>query len=177
MERDDFAALAALHCGEMVRVAAALVGPTDAEDAVQEALTRAWTMQHTLRDRSALRPWLLHITVNICRNLWGGRYGTHRRQRADLDDVHPAMFATIDPGTAAETGALDLRQAIKSLETESRMIVVLRYYAGLDASEIGAAMHLPPATVRTRLRRALTRLRQELGEQPSLLSGGDYHAG
>lgn len=58
--------------------------------------------------------------------------------------------------------ALDLRQAINALEMDYRVVVVLRYYAGMDATEIGAALGLPGGTVRTRLRRALALLREHL---------------
>ncbi|HLZ22931.1 MAG TPA: sigma factor [Ktedonobacterales bacterium] len=50
----------------MLRVAAALVGSADAEDAAQEAITRAWQSWSILRDAESLRPWLLRITVNLC---------------------------------------------------------------------------------------------------------------
>jgi RNA polymerase sigma-70 factor (ECF subfamily) len=67
-DRAYFAAHIPLHITTMVRVAAALVGVADAEDAVQEALMRAWQGWPGLRDRAALRGWLLRITVNVCRN-------------------------------------------------------------------------------------------------------------
>jgi DNA-directed RNA polymerase specialized sigma24 family protein len=61
----------------MMRVAAALVGLADAEDAAQEALMRAWQAWKTLRDVDAVRPWLLRITVNVCRQWRRGNFGRH----------------------------------------------------------------------------------------------------
>jgi RNA polymerase sigma-70 factor (ECF subfamily) len=67
-----------------------------------------------------------------------------------------------DPGGSDHTGALDLRQAINRLDADLRVVLVLRYYAGMDATEIGGVLGMPPATVRTRLRRALMTLRERL---------------
>jgi RNA polymerase sigma factor (sigma-70 family) len=68
-----------------------------------------------------------------------------------------------DIGTSDHTGALDLRRALGTLDEVLRIIVVLRYYGGMDATEVGHALDMPPATVRTRLHRALGQLRERLG--------------
>ncbi|HKS69600.1 MAG TPA: sigma factor-like helix-turn-helix DNA-binding protein, partial [Ktedonobacterales bacterium] len=57
---------------------------------------------------------------------------------------------------------LDLRHAIDGLDAELRLVVVLRYYVGLDATEIGAIVGLPSSTVRSHLRRARLLLRRAL---------------
>lgn len=164
-DREDFAALAPLHMTTMLRVAAALVGVADAEDAAQEALTRAWQAWPSLRDMAAFRPWILRITVNVCRDWQRGRFGTSRRLMEPLDAAGvDDLTATIgdDPGASDHATALDLRAALHQLAPEYRVVVALRYYVGMDASEVGAALGVPPATVRTRLRRALALLREHL---------------
>ncbi len=172
----DFAALAPLHMPTMLRVAAALVGVADAEDAAQEALVRAWQAWPRLRDVSAFRPWVLRITVNVCRDWQRGRFGTNRRLMEPLDVSEAAdLIATIggDPGASDHAAALDLRAAVNRLEPAYRVVVALRYYAGMDATEVGAALDIPPATVRTRLRRALSLLREYLGASGDLPSFQD----
>ena len=169
----DFAALAPLHMTTMLRVAAALVGVADAEDAAQEALMRAWQARSSLRDAASFRPWLLRITVNVCRDWQRGRFGTSRRLIEPFDvsessDLTAAIGS--DPGASDHTAALDLRAALARLHPEYRVVVALRYYVGMDASEVGAALGVPSATVRTRLRRALALLREYLsasGDVPS----------
>jgi RNA polymerase sigma-70 factor (ECF subfamily) len=164
-----FNALVSQHAEQMIRVAAAIVGIADAEDATQEAIMRAWQAWPTLRDREAFSAWLLRITVNVGRSWLRGRFGTHRRLNASLNeaeaesDIPVALFSD-DLGASDHAAALDLRSAINQLDTDSRAVVALRYYGGLDATEIGAALTMPPATVRTRLRRALRRLRDLLGD-------------
>ena len=170
---ESFAALAPMHMTTMLRVAAALVGVADAEDAAQEALMRAWQARSSLRDAASFRPWLLRITVNVCRDWQRGRFGTSRRLIEPFDvsessDLTAAIGS--DPGASDHTAALDLRAALARLHPEYRVVVALRYYVGMDASEVGAALGVPSATVRTRLRRALALLREYLsasGDVPS----------
>jgi RNA polymerase sigma-70 factor, ECF subfamily len=170
----SFTAIVPLYASAMLRVAAALVGPAEAEDAVQEASMRAWQSWSTLRNVDAVRPWLLQITLNVCRQ-W--RRGLKGQQQAhlqslpeDADTEYHQLFAMLetDPGTSNHAGALDLRAAVNALPSDLRIVVVLRYYAGLDATEIGEVLSIPAGTVRSRLHRALLQMRERL--QPSDLA-------
>lgn len=173
---DEVAAALAQHAEAARHVALALIGPADAEDAAQEALVRGWQAWPTLRDPAAIRPWLLRITVNICRDWRRGRYGTHQRLREPLEeaDLRPLAYLVSHPGASFHAAALDLRNAVNRLDESLRVIVALRYYAGLDATEIGEALGIPASTVRGRLSRALALLRAALsdsndtGEQPAI---------
>jgi RNA polymerase sigma-70 factor (ECF subfamily) len=178
-----FAKLAPQHTAAMMRVAAALVGLDQAEDAAQDALIKAWLAWSTLRDISALRPWLLRITVNVCRQWHRKVSGTRSRitqplleDTAILENTVVVAMLALDPGTSDHTGSLDLRFAVNHLPPDYRVVVVLRYYAGLDASEISAVLGIPAATVRTRLRRGLIALRERLSDDASqrLLEGGAH---
>lgn len=173
---DEVAAALAQHAEAARHVALALIGPADAEDAVQEALVRGWQAWPTLRDSTAIRPWLLRITVNICRDWQRGRHGTHKRLRASLEeaDLRPLAYLVSHPGASIHTAALDLRNAVNQLDEPLRVVVALRYYAGLDATEISEALGIPASTARGRLSRALALLRAalsdkgDLGEQPAI---------
>ena len=162
-----FTAIVPLHAAAMLRVAAALLGPSDAEDAVQEAAMRAWSAWTTLRDADAARPWLLQITVNVCRQRRRGLKGQQQAHLQPLPEDDSPLLAILDtdPGTSDHTGALDLRAAVNALPNDLRAVVVLRFYGGLDATEIGAALGIPAGTVRSRLHRALALLREGL-QQP-----------
>lgn len=167
-DRKSFVAIAPLYASAMLRVAAALIGPEEAEDAVQEASMRAWQSWSTLRNLDSARPWLLRITLNVCRE-W--RRGVKGQQQAhlrplpdDTDAEYGHLLAKLEagPGTSHHTEALDLRAAVNTLPTDLRLVVVLRFYAGLDATEIGEALSIPAGTARSRLHRALLQLRDRL---------------
>ncbi len=176
-ERESFATCVPLYTRSMLSAAAALVGVADAEDATQEAIMRAWQAWPTLRDVGAARAWLLRITVNVCRQWQRGGFGKEHRLTQPLPNdsdigsnpspanklVEALGVFGADPGTSDFTGALDLREAINRLDVNNRVVIMLRYYAEMDATEIGQALGMPPATVRTRLRRALEALRTQLG--------------
>ena len=170
-ESSDFAAIVPLYATAILRVAAALVGPADAEDAAQEAIMRGWQAWPTLRDSGAARSWLLRITVNVCRDWQRGRFGTRRRLTEPLadDEAIPLALLGGDPGASDHANAMDLRGAIDTLDETLRLVVVLRYYSGMDATEVGAILGIPPATVRTRLRRALRMLRGRMSAANSPL--------
>lgn len=170
MEYERFSSLATPHVTRLARVAAALVGLADAEDAAQEALLRAWQHWPSLRDENAVRAWLLRITVNVCRNWQAGHFGTTRRLNESLDyalyDVAPDQYA----GEPHNAEALDVRQAVAALPEDLRCVVALRFYAGMNSTEIGEALEMPAATVRTRLRRALEALRERLAHDDTSMT-------
>lgn len=174
----QFLALVPLHMGAVIRLTGALVGRDDAEDAAQEAMLRAWQAWPALRDPSVARGWLLRIAANVCKDWQRGRFGTRRRTNLplfDSDGEGDEALAMLDgdPGASDAAASLDLRAAVNALPAELRVVVALRHYAGMDATEIGAALGIPPATVRTRLRRAVLALRERL-ERPGRLPSA-YH--
>ncbi len=162
----EFCALLDAHAATLTRIAAALVGMSDAEDATQEAVVRAWRAWPALRERASARAWLISITINVCRDWLRGRFGAHRRLTESLagagDEPRPIAQLDADPGASDHAAALDLRHAITTLDDDLRTVVALRYYVGMDSTTIGAALGMPAATVRTRLRRALSQLRERL---------------
>ena len=170
LEREQFLVLVERHTPVLLKTASALVGFADAEDAAQEAVLRAWRKRASLRDLAAFRSWLLQIAVNVCREWHRGAFGKHLRATLPLTADHAELLGTLDadPGDSGYALALDLRQAINDLPADLRLAVVLRYYAGMDASEIGAALGVPSPTIRTRLRRALSLLRERLRDSGHL---------
>ena len=174
MTPDEFAPVVLPHLTAMQRVARAMVGSAEAEDVVQEAVTRAWQSFATLREAGAARAWLLRITVNLCHN-WRRRVANQGGVIPLLDELAHAGPAAVDVGLAQYAAVLDVREALRRLDADHQQLVALRYYAGLDATEIGAALGVPPATVRTRLRRALALMRDYLASTDPHLTAQTHH--
>ena len=147
-----------------LRVAAALLGKSEAEDAAQEAILRAWRAWPTLRDSGAARSWLLRITVNVCQEWRRGALGKQLQRQQPLTGEYDELAALQDhPGGNMHASALDLREAVQQLPSHLRLVVALRYYGGMNASEIGTALTIPPSTIRTQLSQAMGMLRDALG--------------
>lgn len=147
------------HWDELYRVAYLIVRDREgAEDIAQEAMLAAIRSLRRFDAKRPLRPWLIAIVTN--RSLDWAR----RRTR------HPEvpLPATELPGPKSDpmTGErVDLRRAIEGLDPETRAMLVMRYVLDYRAPEIGAALEIPAATVRTRLSRALEQVRQSLSEE------------
>lgn len=154
-----FARIVAEHHDDMARVCYVICGDRElAQDAVQAAWPIAWRKLSTLRDPNRLRPWLITIAAREVRHL------VRRERRHRVVDIAVADIGSghADPG--ASTAVADLAAALARLSGDERQVLALRHVAGLDATEIGQALGLSASGVRSRLSRAVDRLRKELGD-------------
>ncbi len=130
--------------------------PHDAEDAVQEALTRAWRSRHACRNPEAPIPWCLQITRNEAIRLIGrSRVGAAAKPLEDGDHVEDAQ-------AGQERGRVrlrvDVRRALENLPLAERQLIALRYLHDCSHSEIAQMLEIPEATARVRLHRVHKRL-------------------
>ncbi len=122
----------------------------EAEDAVQESAFKAWRKLGNLRAGSPLRPWFLAIVANQCRSI-------RRRRRWSIQEAQEVPDRAAPPLDIAAT--LDLRRGLTHLGHDERLILVLRYYLDLPFDEIGVTLSITPKAARTRVERAVRRLR------------------
>lgn len=149
--------LVAQNYERLLRVALLICADrTDAEDAVQIALERAWRHGHGLRDPDRLPAWLHRIVVREAIRLEHRRRGLLARWLAPPREI---------PVGASPEGDrdLDLQAALRDLSVEQRAALVLHYYAGYSVAETAELSGVPLETVRSRLRLARGRLRAVLG--------------
>jgi RNA polymerase sigma-70 factor (ECF subfamily) len=151
-----FAQLVATYHADMARVAFVACGDRElAEDAVQSAWLVAWRKLRSLRDPDRVRPWLLAVTANEARQLLRRRHGP-----VVEIDVEASGDPRGDPSAGIER--LDLRRALAHLSPDDRALLAMHYLVDLGSDELGAAVGTSPSTARTRLSRAVERLRKEL---------------
>ncbi len=142
---------------DMLRVAFAICGEQDAaDDAVQAAFVIAWRKLSTVREPDRLRSWLVAVTANEARHLMRRR----RHARIGELELDPPGRSVPDDGPAI--GRIDLVNALRHLSPDERTLVALRYGADLDSPEIGRLLGLSASGARSRLSRAMERLRKEL---------------
>lgn len=134
-----------------------------ARDAAQEAFVKAYQALPRFRPDAELRPWLLRIVGNEARNrrrAEGRRANLALRIAQDRrpGDAAPSPEAAV---LAAERRAV-LVAAVNRLRQEDRLVIASRYFLDLSEAEAAAALGWPRGTVKSRLARALARLRREL---------------
>ena len=138
----------------------------DAQDAVQDALERAWRARHQLRDPAASGGWLRSILARTV-------IDAHRR-RADLRTADPSELDRLIPdvGDAATVAAaaedeLALRAALRRLAPADRIALVLHDAEGWPASEVAELLDVGTDAAHKRIQRARTRLISALADPAS----------
>jgi RNA polymerase sigma-70 factor (ECF subfamily) len=119
--------------------------PILAQDAVQEALVRAWRSLPRLRDPERFAPWLRRLLVHTC--IDAAR--SERRHRGEHE--LPLMLA--DPANI-ELEMADRDEvacAFAALSPQHRAALVLRHYYGHSVAEVADALHVPVGTAKSRI--------------------------
>ena len=124
-----------------------------AEDAVQEALARAWERAGTEEIRS-LPAWVTRVSLNLSRSRW-------RRLRAEARATERLLPISSPPPSESP---MDVQRALTRLSQRQREVTVLRYYLGMDLSEIAGVLGVSEGTVKTQLFRARRALAELLGD-------------
>lgn len=121
----------------------------DAQDAVQETAISVFKSISSIENPEKFKAYLFSSLSNTCKKIL-------KKQN---------ITAEFEDGGCFDTElefSLSVREAMEKLDETSREIVLLSVVAGFKSHEIGKIMNLPSATVRTKLRRALSKLREEL---------------
>jgi RNA polymerase sigma-70 factor, ECF subfamily len=136
-----------------------------AEDAVQEALVRAWERSARGQEFDSLEAWVATVALNLSRSRLR-RLITERRFRTKLI-----------PGIATADVAddrFDVRRALAALPRRQREAAVLRYFLDLTTSEIAEAMVTSEGTVKSQLAKARAHLAKALALDPDLDLEADH---
>ncbi|MDD4796714.1 MAG: sigma-70 family RNA polymerase sigma factor [Eubacteriales bacterium] len=129
----------------------------DAQDAVQEAMLKAWRHLGRFRGQSSFGTWLYRIALNACRDMLRRR----KAPPASLEWMQEKGRQISQPGFEQRSVERQtLQAALGRLSHGHRAIVVLREIEGLSYDEIAQTLRLPVGTVRSRLNRARAQLRQ-----------------
>ena len=153
------------HAQIAFRTACLITGSAaDAEEAAQDGFVKAHRALGRFRAGAPFRPWLLQIVANEARNR---RRSTGRRAALTLRAAQesPSESAAPPPERAllADEERATLLGALESLEERDRLVIACRYLLELSEAETAAALGCRPGTVKSRLARALERLRSAEG--------------
>lgn len=153
-DRDAFTALVEDRLPRLYGVAGLITGSrTAAEDAVQEALLKAWRDLPRLRDAERFDAWLRRLLVNAAHDQ--GRRQRRRRPETPLLDTH---HGTTEDAANQVVDRDELDGAFQRLSERERTVIVLRHYLGLSTAEAAAAMEMREGTLKSKLHRAMQAL-------------------
>ncbi|MDP1850374.1 MAG: sigma-70 family RNA polymerase sigma factor [Solirubrobacteraceae bacterium] len=160
---DAYEQLVRLHQQIAFRTALVLTrDAADAEEAAQDAFVKAWRALRRFDRSRPFRPWLLAIVANEARNR---RRSAGRRERLTVraGAEAPAATAAGSPEGALLVAERDawLAAALERLDERDRQVIACRYLLELSEAETAAALGCRAGTVKSRLSRALERLRAQ----------------
>lgn len=135
----------------------------DAEEAVQDGFVKAFRALGRFRPDAPFRPWLLRIVANEARNR---RRSAGRRERLALRAAEDPLSGGAVPSPEAvlleSEQRSQLLEAVNGLREEDRLVIACRYFLGLSEEETAEALDWRRGTVKSRLSRALGRLRERM---------------
>jgi RNA polymerase sigma-70 factor (ECF subfamily) len=125
--------------------------PYDAQDVVQESITKAFSSKKSLKEPDYIKTWFYRIEVNTALDFL--------RKRNKTVPSDEEMLAGQDSGEYDEYPNFDLQKALDELPVNYRSVVVLRYFEDLKIEEVAEVLNENVNTVKTRLYKALQKLR------------------
>lgn len=164
-------ALMVVHQEAVFRLAYLLLGdPDDAEDVAQDSFLRAWKHLRSFDAARPLRPWLLSITANLARNRRrsAGRYFSALMRAFREVPVSDRL----EDQSSKSFQAQELWKAVQKLNVLDQQIVYLRYFLELSVAETAQILEVAEGTVKSRLSRALEKLRHIIQQDFPVLSEG-----
>jgi RNA polymerase sigma factor (sigma-70 family) len=162
-EGSEFVGLLDPHLAGAYRLAGYLLcDAAEAEDAIQEALEKAWLAWPKLRDQDRFGAWFDRIVANVCKDRLRKRRGASPVQ---LDDVGADSVHEADPFRAA-LARDQVGRLVRKLPPDQQLVVALRFWRDLSLDEVADRLDVPLGTVKSRLHYAMRTLRRELDRQP-----------
>ena len=159
-DREAFEMLVERHAVQTYRLAAAIVGTTDARDVTQETFVAAWQQLSRLRHPDAFAPWLRRICVNRSRNWLRGEKRRGHSLSLDADDgLADSLPDTRRDFHGAVEARVVLNGAFEQLSPDQRAVLALHYAMGYSIGEAADALGVRVGTAKSRLNSGLNVLR------------------
>lgn len=153
MDKLEFERRCMACAGRLHRIALAMLArEADGEDAVQEALVRAWIGLKTLREPQYFETWLCRILINECKRM------LRQRKRQAMAELSDALPAPKPPNPA-------LWEALRRLDVKERLPLTLHHAEGYTIAQCAHLLHLPQSTVKWRIHQGKQKLAKLLAQE------------
>lgn len=150
MTKEKFTSLV-LECEEtLYRISVSMLkNETDAQDAVQTAILRAFEKSGTLKEEKYFKTWLARILINVCNR--------QLKSKKRYEDVICEVAVTEE-----SSQSIEVKVAVENLPLKVRQVVVLYYIEQFSTKEISTILNIPKGTVLSRLSKGRELLKLEL---------------
>ena len=154
MNRQDFERLTTKYMDSVYRVLLHSCGNVeDAEDLLQETFLKLWNSEEHFDSDENVKRWLIRVAINASHSLWR----KHRKRELSMEEV------PVEPGVLQEH-QIEIFDAIGKLPAKYREVIYLYYFEGYQTNEIAEILKKTESAVRSRLKRAREKLKEELGD-------------
>ncbi|CAH1224580.1 hypothetical protein PAECIP111893_05148 [Paenibacillus plantiphilus] len=153
-----FVTLVTMEKKRMLRIAVSyLRSESDALEAIQETVCRAWLKRRDLKQPKFFATWLIRILINVCTDEL-----RNRKKRTVVDDVNryggKGQEQQWHDLAGAAAISLDMSHAVDQLSDHYRNVIILKYYEDMTITAIAELLNKPDGTIRTWLHKALKQL-------------------
>jgi len=170
-DREAFRVLVERESRAVIGICGRILGdPVEAQDTAQDAFTQAYKALATFRGDGSFGAWLRRIAIRVAIARLAARHDMVRLDGETVDPRAAMLRSSDDP----EAHLLDAEhraavfEAVTALPASQRDVVLLRFYGDMSLEEIARATSHPIGTVKSRLSRGVTSLREQLTSRSSL---------
>ncbi|MGL4911585.1 MAG: sigma-70 family RNA polymerase sigma factor [Romboutsia sp.] len=150
-----FSTLIKHYESDLYRVAIAITkDEDDALDCIQETIVQVYISIRNLKNNEYFKTWLIKILINKCNELIKKNKRILELKKADIQNLY-------EP----EKQDLDIKESIDRLDDELKILLILYYYQDMSVKDISESLEIPKGTVKSRLSRARSKLREILIEE------------
>ena len=144
---------------DLYKVAIAMTkNDDDALDCIQEAILQAYISIKDLRQDEYFKTWLIKILINKCNALL-------KKNKKILNlDVSIAENDKVE-----QSDRLELKDSINNLDSDLKIVVILYYYEDMSIKDISESLNIPQGTIKSRLSRARSKLKEMLSIDEEVL--------
>lgn len=159
-DRRDVTEAVSLYADTVLRACSVYLRPPENEDAFQETFLRYARHEEPFKSEEHRKAWLIRVAMNVCKDMLKAA----RRRDESLDDLPESSLEAETSTTEDEHEPKheELVTALRSLDERYRTPLYLKYYEGMQASQIARLTGTPEATVYTNLSRGRRLLKEAL---------------
>ena len=134
----------------------------DAIDAIQDTFLRCWKHRSEFAKVQNSKAWIFRIAMNIGKDIRKNAWNRKKKDMAEDDTFLTSREQTSEELASEKEQIERLQTAIQNLDEKEKEIFLLRQNGGLTYEQIAEYLDMPTGTVKTRMRRAIEKLRKEL---------------